>query len=486
MAQEQIFPFMNENKKEDTPSKKLSKKPIISEESISNNSKLEDKRHIKDYLHNIQKPSKDGKYQGGIPLLYDDSTIYVDSQDSHSLIIGATGAKKTRLLILPLVRILGFAGESMIICDPKAEVYNRTAKWLSNNDYNIEVINFRNPNLGDNWNPLQIPFDLYINGQMDRACEFINDIAGNLFLQDVSNRKDPYWDYTAADTFFGLTMLAFSICKDKKGVSIKDVLDLRHKVFLGHGEVDNLYRDLAKQESIIYYSLQETFLAPTNTQACILSVFDQNMRFFIYQSSLISMMSKSTISFDDLGDSKVAVFLIMPDEKSTYHKLVSLFVKQSYEVLIFNAQQKNHDKGYSNRINYILDEFSSLPTIRDFPNMITAARSRNIRFNLVIQSLNQLKSRYDKESETIIANCNNWIYLTSREIELLELLSKLCGINSNGRPIFSISFLQHLDKNKGQALILCGRLYPFISELKDIKEFDDEEYEIMPLRNNSD
>ena len=113
---------------------KLTKKPYYMVSPINNDSKLEEKNKIKKYLNDIKNPTN-GKRIGGIPLLYDDSTVYVDSYDSHSLIIGSTGSKKTRLVVMPLVKILGYAEESMIICDPKAEVYNRTAYSLKNAGY---------------------------------------------------------------------------------------------------------------------------------------------------------------------------------------------------------------------------------------------------------------------------------------------------------------------------------------------------------------
>ena len=101
--------------------------------------------------------------KGGIPLLYDkgEETVYVDASDSHSLIIGSTGSKKTRLVVLPLIHILCHAGESMIVSDPKAEIYNRTAAKLKGNGYNIMVLNFRDPSLGEGWNPLAIPYEMF-------------------------------------------------------------------------------------------------------------------------------------------------------------------------------------------------------------------------------------------------------------------------------------------------------------------------------------
>ena len=168
--------------------------------------------------------------------------------------------------------------------------------------------------------------------------------------------------------------------------------------------------------------------------------------------------------------------MLLPDEKTSYHNLVSLYIKQSYEYLIYKAQNfVDSNRTLGIRVNYILDEFSSLPTISDFPAMITAARSRNIRFNLFLQSKKQLFLKYDEECNTIMSNCENWIYLSSRELDFLKELSQLCGETNSGnrKPLLSVSDLQKLDKEKGQVLILSGRNKPLITFLPDIDFYDE-------------
>ncbi|MBQ7432207.1 MAG: type IV secretory system conjugative DNA transfer family protein [Lachnospiraceae bacterium] len=425
-----------------------------------------------------------GMNKGGIPLVYHEGTAYVDAEDSHTLIIGSTGSKKTRLVVMPAVKLLAQAGESMIISDPKAEVYNRTAFEMAAVGYQIRVINFRNPSVGDCWNPLAIPFAFYQQGDLDRACEFVNDIAGNLILSEVS-KADPFWDYCASDLLFGLIMLSFKRTKNPNGVSIRTILQLRQKMFDNNGNVDRSLRSEASMDPLIYSSLVGTLNAPEKTRTSILAVFDQKMRCFMYQKNLTEMMDANTISLDHIGVEKTAFYLIMPDEKTTYHRLAALFIKQSYEYLIYLAQATGVGS-FKTRINYMLDEFSSLPTIKDFPTMISAARSRNIRFNLVVQSQNQLKARYHEEAETIKSNCNNWIFLTSRELELLEEISNLCGEKADGKPLLSVSALQHLDKNQGQALLLCGRLFPYITQLEDINHYDNGGFQILPFKERTE
>ena len=123
----------------------------------------------------------------------------------------------------------------------------------------------------------------------------------------------------------------------------------------------------------------------------------------------------------------------------------------------------------------MLDEFCNIPTIPDMASMISAARSRNMRYFLIAQSLHQLKGRYKEDADTIKGNCDNWVFLTSKELDLLNEISALCGsyYTPNGlkRQLISVSELQRLDKSKGEALIMHARQYPVISEIADIDTY---------------
>jgi type IV secretion system protein VirD4 len=136
------------------------------------------------------------------------------------------------------------------------------------------------------------------------------------------------------------------------------------------------------------------------------------------------------------------------------------------------------------RLNIILDEFCNIPTIPDMASMISAARSRNMRFFLMVQGMHQLRCKYKEDAETIRGNCDNWVFLGSREYELLSEISNLCGENltpaGDGniitRPLITVSELQRLSKERGEALILHGRHYPFMTELPDIDDYEFEAY----------
>lgn len=424
----------------------------------------------------------------GFPMDYDRNTncVYTDGSDGHCLLIGATGSKKSRLVVMPTVRLLAASGEAMIVCDPKGEIYRRTADFLEKRGYCIRAINLRDPERGDGWNILSVPYSLYCDGDIDKACEYINDITANL-IPITSN--DPFWDYSARDMLFGLTLLLFRICKGKEQpddlVNMQSLLKLRGELFSSTSSSFISSSPLwkyAKEDELIRARLQGTVICPSQTMSCIISTFDQHMASFSLQPQMVHLLSHSSFNLNDIGFGKTAVFLIMPDEKTVYHQIIAIFIKQMYELLIDNAYKKTREYRFPTRINFLLDEFTSLPQMTDMPQMITASRSRNIRFMLVIQSKHQLKQRYAEEAETIMSNCSNWLFLTSRETELLREISELSGVTgSNREPLISMSRLQHLNKEAGECLIFSGRKHPYFSHLPDIEEYDRKQFSIRPL-----
>ena len=284
-------------------------------------------------------------YLGGIPLMFDFESrrLYIDSSDTHSLVYGSTGSLKTRTIVSPGIKVLGYAGESMIINDPKGELFTRHAGDLKKQGYNIVEINFRDPSLGNSWNPLYIPYQFYINGDLDKSAEFVNDIANNLMVSDRST-DDPFWDFSASDLLYGLIQLLFRYCKDHSApinaVNIGNLLTLRRTLFSSKQQAQNtILWKYASEDELVAASLSGSVYAPKDTMNSILSVFDQKMRSFTIQPTLLEMLANNDFDIADIGQKKTAVFLITPDEKTSYHRLVSMFVKESYEYLIFLATQ---------------------------------------------------------------------------------------------------------------------------------------------------
>ena len=425
---------------------------------------------VKSSLYKVSLKNYNPRF-GGIPLLADDNAVYVEDNDSHSLIIGSTGSKKTRLIGMPALQMYANAGESFIATDPKAELYKKTYQLLKKRDYKIFVLNLRDPSQSNSWNPFMIPFSQYHNGQKDKAVEFVNDLAISIIQNGHSS--DPYWENCAANMLAGLILILFEHAKDKE-IHFKSLRALRTQAFINDKKdvpyIQNQFLRYLDKASFLRSLLSSITELTESTRSCIISVYDQAIRPFICQENLIDMLSENEIEISSMGKRKTAVFLIIPDENTLYTKLITLFLKQCYTALLHEAEKHPNNK-LPIRVNFLLDEFSNLPTITDFPAMITASRSRNIRFTLFVQTLKQLVERYGYHVETIKGNCENWVFLHSRELPLLNEIVSLSGMKNSDLPLVSVSMLQTLDKEKGEAFILNKRLYPYIATLLDIDAY---------------
>lgn len=427
------------------------------------------------------KASYDGQ-KGGFPLLYDQESkaLVLDPTDSHTLVFGSSGSKKTRLVVLPAIHTIATAEESMIIHDPKAELFARMAGMLKSKGYRVISINLRDPAVGDSWNPLTIPYSYFKQGDLDKACELTNDVS-HILMQKDQVVSDRFWIDSASSACYGLILLLFRYCRDMNlpdsAVNIANLIELRGVLFdLSDNKKPSqswLWKWAAEDE-LVAAALRGTVTTAPETMQGILSTLDQELRRFMIKPTLLNMLSNNTFDMEQIGKEKTCVFLITPDEKSSaFRALVSLFIAQSYQYLIYSAEKSGGR--VKRRINYLLDEFSSLPEIGDdsFPSMITAARSRNIKFLLILQSLHQLTARYHEESQTIMANCSNWLCLFTRELELLKQISELCGYRKkDGKPNISVYDLQHLSKEKNECLLLAGRMKPAVVRLLDISKLD--------------
>ena len=426
-------------------------------------------KEIKAQLKMVRVTDEKMKY-GGLPLINNGKEIYVDDGESHSLIIGSTGSGKTQYMVLPAVKILARKGESMIITDPKGEIYEETAEMLKEKGYNIVLLNFRDPQKGNAWNPLYLPYSLYKEGNVDKAIELLDDLAANILYDEKAQNQDPFWEKSSADYFSGLALGLFDDAKpDEINLNSINLMSTIGEERCGASTYIREYFSTKDAASSAYVNASSVLMAPSETKGGILAVFKQKVKLFTSREVLSEMLAHNDFDMKDIGRQKTAVFIVIQDEKKTYHSLVTIFIKQCYETLIDVAQECGGKLPY--RTNFILDEFANMPPLKDVTTMVTAARSRLIRFNFIIQNFAQLNQIYGKEqADTIKGNCGNIIYLISTEIAALEEISKLCGEKKSkekdktaSTPLITVSDLQRL--KQGETIILRTRQWPFKTKL---------------------
>ncbi len=415
-------------------------------------------------------PSDKTLEAAGIPLINKGNEIWVDNGEYHNLVIGATGSGKTECVVKPLVNLLSKKGESMVITDPKGEIYEYCGEYLRSQGYRIIILNFREPEKGNAWNPLSLPYQYYKSGNTDKGIELLDDVALNILYNKDGGKDSEFWEKSAADYFSGLALGLFMDAKEKEvNLNSINIMSTVGDERRGTTPYIKEYFHLKGESSAPYIFASNTINAPNDTKGGILSTFRQKIRLFSTRESLSEMLSYSDFDMRDIGKQKTAVFMIIHDEKKTYHGLMTIFVKQCYETLIDCAQKNGGKLEY--RTNFILDEFPNMPPLKDVDSMVTAARSRDIRFTFIIQNFAQLDDVYGEEvAQVIKGNCGNLIYLISTELKALEEISKMCGEVKSKKddktastPLITVSDLQKL--KLFQAIIIRWRKNPFKTQL---------------------
>ena len=422
-------------------------------------------KEIKEELERVEIKQENAK-AAGVPLILNDHEMWVDNSEYHSLVIGATGSGKTQTVILPLVHSLAKAKESMIITDPKGEIYEKTSNMLRDRGYQILLLNFRDPQNGNAWNPMSLPYQMYKSGNQDKAIELLDDLALNILYDESNQNADPFWEKTSADYFSGVALGLFEDAKEEE-ININSIslaTTVGEEKFGGSTYIKEYFaaKDPGSAAAI---NASSTIMAPTETKGSILSVFKQKVKLFASRDNLSEMLSHSDIDLASIGRKPTAVFIVIQDEKKTYHSLVTILLKQIYETLIGVAQENGGKLPV--RTNFLLDEFANMPPLKDVTTMITAARSRHIRFTMIIQNFAQLDQVYGKENaETIRGNCGNIIYLITTELKALEEISKMCGEVKSKKdektastPLVTVSDLQRM--KQFEVIILRMRKQPF-------------------------
>lgn len=444
---------------------------FFSEKSSDGYSKWSSDKDIKTDKNIVKVRTIDDHIEAaGVALVNNGKEMWVDNGEYHNLIIGSTGSGKTECVVKPLVNLLSKKGESMVITDPKGEIYQYCGEYLKKQGYNIVILNFRDPEKGNSWNPLALPYMYYKQGNQDKATELLEDVSLNILYDKSEGGDSAFWQKSAADYFSGLTMGLFMDAKEKE-VNLNSInfMSTVGEERRGTKTYIQEYFNLKGEASPAYIFASNTINAPNETKGGILSTFRQKIRLFSTKENLSEMLSYSDFDMRDIGNKKTAVFMIIHDEKKTYHGLMTIFIKQCYETLIDCAQANGGKLTY--RTNFILDEFANMPPLKDVDSMVTAARSRAIRFSFIIQNFAQLNDVYGEEvAQVIKGNCGNLIYLISTELKALEEISKMCGeVKSKEKdktastPLVTVSDLQKL--KLFQAIIIRWRKNPFKTDL---------------------
>lgn len=354
--------------------------------------------------------------------------IYYNPEDTHSLIIGSTRCGKSRHVVLPSVGLTAMAGESMIIVDPKSELYLYTRPFLEALGYEIIAIDFKSPNQSNRYNFLQPVLDAVLMDDLPLAVSRARDIAKLLVPDKDNTSTDPLWPNGERAI---LTVAILAVCLEIENSRWQNLDNARHFIA-------TMCAPSGPQQEVPLISFLEKLPenSPLRAAMGIAKISPEKMRGSFYSSALTTLdlfndpsihaMTAST-DFDHLatGDRKRAIFIILPDEKSTYYPLASLFVFQQYQMLVRRADENGGR--LPRRVEFFCDEFGNFVRIPDMDKAITVGGGRGCRFHLFVQDTNQIYEKYgEKIGKTMASNCETWVYLkTDNADTVAEIVKKL-------------------------------------------------------------
>lgn len=428
----------------------------------------------------------------------------ITTSQLHALIVGTTGSGKTTGFVDQNIAVLGKSKNkpSLMISDPKKELYEKHAKNLEANGYKISTLDLREPYSSARWNPMNV---------LIRRIRLVKDLennlenkdgkyygAGEVFLsyrdartrvqelkdeiyenaQDlvytlcpVQNHDQPTWEQGARNLIFGL-VLAF--CED----CIKGKMDEKQLLLF------NIYHNITKYCSEDTTALKEYLMEGRDefskvrglvntvliTSDKTLTSYLSEVNAYMQQLSddgILSLTSENDLDIVNMDETPNAVFIIVPDERVTRHRFVTLFITQVYKELVekanLNLRRKQTDTAILKRNTYfVLDEFGNLPKFENIEGMVTVARSRGIRFLFVLQSFSQLTAKYGRDIGDIIkTNCNVKIFIGSDDPDTRKEFSELCGQKKVKNFSVNTSVESNASSNTGasnQPLITVGML----------------------------
>ena len=399
---------------------------------------------VKKRLTKVNLTDLGGLKAGGMPIISDGKTAYIDDGDGHTALIACSGMKKSICGFMVLIRMLAAAEENMVITDPKGELYNREAGFLKSQGYNVRCLDFRTMDK-DCFNVLRYAAEVYRNGDTDKGLSLLSDIINALAEEQRHSAKDPFWPDTGALWLNGTGAIMMDAYPKIEQVNVLNWSDFNVQ---GSASIVEGHLLFAMPDNTVKAALKQCLSSAENTFKSILITASSFLMMFNQNPKLAAMLSHSTFTLEDLIKPKTAVFLVTDDTTSTADLILGMIISQIQSFLVDKAYHSKNGK-LDVRMNFVLDEFASLP----IPNMqkaLATHRSRNIRYYLCVQSLALLKERYDN-AEKLLANCASTLYLGSTELELLRELEAKLGttcITPDGRekPLCSISELMTLEK----------------------------------------
>lgn len=338
------------------------------------------------------------------------------------LVCGGSGAGKTRFFAKPNIMN---ANTSFVCLDPKGELLRDTGNLLREKGYDIKVIDLINMEKSHCYNPF-----VYIRNDND-----VQRLVTNLFKNTTpkgSQSQDPFWDQAAQMLLLALVFyLHYEAPEDEQNFPMVMEMIRSGEVMEDNDEyrspLDELFDRLEMREpdhiALKYYRNYRSGSGKT-LKSIQITLVSRLEKFNL--DSLASMTRTDEMELWSLGEKRTAIFAVIPDNDSSFNFIVGLLYTQLFQQLYYQADVV-HGGRLPIHVHFVMDEFANVALPDEFDKLLATMRSREISVSIIIQNLAQLKTLFEKQWESIVGNCDEFIYLGGNEQSTHEYVSKLLG-----------------------------------------------------------
>ena len=337
------------------------------------------------------------------------------------LVIGGSGAAKTRSFVLPNILT---ANTNYVITDPKSEVLLATGGYLKEQGYDVRVLNLVNLEQSDGYNPFR-----YLRDEKD-VLKLVNNLIQSTTPKG-SHESDPFWTKAETALLQAIILMLFQEAPEyeQNFSMVMRVLEYAevHEEDEGHvSPLDLLFESIErrKPDSVAVRQYKVFKLAAGKTAKSILVSTAVRLAPFNLPQ-IQALTDHDDMNLYTLGEKKVALYAVIPDNDNTFNFLVSLLYAQAFQALYYSADQIHHGP-LPRHVRFVLDEFAAMP-LPGFTRELATMRSRSISASVIIQNMAQIKELYKDSWETIPGNCDTILYLGGNESSTHKYVSEMLG-----------------------------------------------------------
>lgn len=340
----------------------------------------------------------------------------------NTLVCGGSGAGKTRFYCKPN---LMQCNSSFVILDPKGEIVRDVGKLLEAKGYEIKVLDLISMEKSHCYNPF-----VYLRSDND-----IQRLVTNLFKSTTpkgSQSNDPFWDTAASMLLLALVFyLHYEAPEDEQNFAM--IMEMLRAGAIEDEEeprpspLDNLFSELEYENpdhiALKYYHSYHSGSAKT-LKSIQITLAARLEKFNL--ESLASLTSTDELELETLGEKKTALFALIPDNDTSFNFLVSILYTQLFQQLFYSADHI-HGGSLPIPVHFLMDEFANVSLPDDFDKILSVMRSRSVSVSIILQNLAQLKALFEKQWESIVGNCDEFLYLGGNEQSTHKYVSELLG-----------------------------------------------------------